>query len=170
MDQTISTDYLRRSYFAADGLWFSMVEKKTSFEEALTLDAQVWAVLAKIQARKAKELLHIEGGSSADLLKGLEVKLQVEEYGYTVEEAGSDRLLLHVHHCPWYALMKKSGREDLAGRVGDAICTRELQVWTDELAHGMTFSISSQRCRGSALCCWEYRKDSPRKTGKDRRR
>ena len=88
MDQTILTDYLRRSYFAVDGLWFSMVEKETSFEEALALDEQVWAVLAKIQARKAKELLHIEGGSIADLLKGLEVKLEAEEYGYTVEEKG----------------------------------------------------------------------------------
>ena len=156
MDQAILTDYLRRSYFAVDGLWFSMVEKETSFEEALALDEQVWAVLAKIQARKAKELLHIEGGSIADLQKSLEVKLQAEEYGYTVEEIGQDRLLLHVHHCPWYALMKKSGREHLAGKMADVICTRELQVWADELAQGMKLCISSQRCRGSALCRLEY--------------
>lgn len=156
MDQTILTDYLRRSYLAVDGLWFSMMEKQSSFEEALALDEKVWAVLAKIQVRKAKELLHIEGGSVADLLKGLEVKLQAEEYGYTVEETGPDRLLLHVRHCPWYALMKKSGRAHLAGKVADVICARELQVWADELAQGTKFQISSRRCRGSALCCWEY--------------
>ena len=158
MDQTILTNYLRRSYFAVDGLWFSMVEKDTSFGEALALDEQVWAVLAKIQARKAKDLLHIESGSIADLQKGLEVKLQAEEYGYTVEETGPDRLLVHVHHCPWYALMKKSGREHLAGKVADVICARELQVWADELAQGMKLCMSSQRCRGNAVCCWEYRK------------
>ena len=163
MDQTILTDYLRRSYLAVDGLWFSMVEKGTSFEEALALDEQVWAVLAKIQARKAKELLHIEGGSIADLLKGLEVKLQAEEYGYTVAEKGPDRLVLHVHHCPWYALMKKSGRAHFAGQVADVICARELQVWADELAHGTRLCISSQRCRGSALCRWEYRKKTNQK-------
>ncbi|MCK5733314.1 MAG: hypothetical protein KAI38_03955, partial [Candidatus Latescibacteria bacterium] len=117
-----------------------------------------WAVLAKIQARKAKELLHIEGRSVADLLKGLEVKLQAEEYGYTVEETTPDRLLLHAHHCPWYALMKKSGCEQLAGKVADVICARELQVWADELAQGIKLRISSQRCRGSALCRWEYRR------------
>lgn len=160
MDPMILSGYLRRSYFAVDGLWFSMVEKKASFEEALALDEQVWAVLAKIQARNVKELLNIKGGSTADLLKGLEMKLQAEEYGYTVEDSGPDRLLLHVHHCPWYALMKKSGREHLAGKVGDVICTRELQVWADELAHGMTLSLSSQRCRGSAVCCLEYWKET----------
>ena len=156
IDQTIVTEYLKRSYFAVDGLWFSMVEKGTSFEEALSLDEQVWAVLVKIQARRLKELLSIEGGSAGDLLKGLEVKLQAEAYRYTVEEAGPDRLLVHVHHCPWYALMKKSGRQHLAGKVGDVICTRELQVWADELAKGMRLCVSSQRCRGSAVCCWEY--------------
>ncbi len=54
--------------------------------------------------------------------------------------------------------MKKSGREHLAGKVADVICTRELQVWADELAQGTKLCISSQRCRGSALCRWEYRK------------
>jgi len=157
MDQQVLTEYLRRSYFAVDGLWFSIVEKENSFEEALALDEQVWAVLAKIQARKAKALLGIEGCSTADLLRGLEVKLQAEGYQYTIAEAGPDRLLIHVQHCPWYALMKKAQREHLAGKVGDVICNRELQVWADELAKGMRFYMSSQLCRDGAACCWEYR-------------
>jgi len=66
VDERVITEYLRRSYSAVDGLWFMMVEKEFSFDDALKIDESVWGVLPKIQSRKAKELLCLEGKGLAD--------------------------------------------------------------------------------------------------------
>ena len=46
--------YLLRSCAAVNGLWFMKVEEKYGFDAALDLDAAVWAVMPKIQARQLK--------------------------------------------------------------------------------------------------------------------
>ena len=56
-DPNILVEYLRRSYFVVDGLWFVKTEETSSFDHALDLDEEVWRILAKIQTRKARELL-----------------------------------------------------------------------------------------------------------------
>jgi len=53
-------DFLRRSYFVVDGLWFIMAEQERGFDEAMDLDEAVWGVMSKVQARRAKEVLRIE--------------------------------------------------------------------------------------------------------------
>ena len=55
-------DYFRRSYTAADGLWFMMVEEKYGFDAALKLDEAVWKVLPKIQARALKSMMKLNSG------------------------------------------------------------------------------------------------------------
>ena len=55
------TEYFRRSYTAADGLWFMMVEERLGFEQALQIDEAVWKVLPKIQARTMKGMMHLAG-------------------------------------------------------------------------------------------------------------
>ena len=56
-------DFLRRSYFVVDGLWFVKTEEKRGFDEAMQLDEAVWEIMSKVQARKAKSLLAIKNGS-----------------------------------------------------------------------------------------------------------
>ena len=51
-----SVEFLRRSFFTVDGLWFVNLEKDLGFDEALDLDRRVWESMAKVQARKAREL------------------------------------------------------------------------------------------------------------------
>ncbi|MGD9519751.1 MAG: DUF6125 family protein, partial [Armatimonadota bacterium] len=67
--------YLRRAYQAVDGLWFMMVEQADGFPKALQLDEQVWQVLAKIEAREARELLGCTGNDPGDLARCFSLKL-----------------------------------------------------------------------------------------------
>ena len=48
-----------RNLWAADGLYFLGIEELNGTEVATKIDAQVWAVMGKIEARKLKEFLGI---------------------------------------------------------------------------------------------------------------
>lgn len=147
----ILADFLRRSYTAVDGLWFVKIEEQQDFEAALELDRQVWAVMPKIQARKARELLGAEGDGPDALARCFGLKLQADghEFDITIED-GSVRAC--VHHCHWLEAMKRSGREHLAGEIGDRICTTEGQVWAEEFGGRYRFSLPQRLCGGDGCC------------------
>jgi hypothetical protein len=145
-------EYLRRSYTAADGLWFMTVEQDSSFEHALTLDSRVWAVLAKIQARRAKELLGLSGGSLDDLMAGLELKFAAEGYACTVERRGSDSARVVIEGCPWLILLQKAGREHLADTVAREICPVDFAAWAREFGPGLRAQVGPTLCEGHPWC------------------
>ena len=60
MQDKVLVEYLRRSYFAVDGLWFMMLEDELSFEKALEMDVKVWGVVPKIQARTQLQIPLLE--------------------------------------------------------------------------------------------------------------
>jgi predicted ArsR family transcriptional regulator len=150
-DRTIS-EYLRRSYFAVDGLWFMKVEETLGFDEALRLDTVVWAILGKIQARKARELLNIEGRGVKDLVGALQLKWAAEQYTPRVAAEGNHRVEVEITACPWIELLRKSGREDVAARVADAICTTEYAAWAREFDPAIRVSFPERICDGCAAC------------------
>ena len=143
-------EYFRRSYTAADGLWFMKVEEKYGFDVALEVDDEVWKVLPKIQARMIKQFLELEEGPDA-LLEALTVRLKMEGFKFTAEKTTNGFRIL-VTDCPWHNMMIKSGREHLAEQVGRKVCTTEYQVWASELAKNMKFRLKSHKC-GKAECC-----------------
>ena len=63
-----------------------MIEDEFSSDKAFQIDEKVWRILPKIQARKVKELLGIEGVGLADFLQAISVKLEAEEYDYEDDE------------------------------------------------------------------------------------
>jgi hypothetical protein len=143
-------EYFRRSYTAADGLWFMKVEEKYGFDVALEVDGEVWKVLPKIQARLIKQFLELEEGPEA-LLEALTVRLKMEGFTFTTEKS-TNGFRISVTDCPWHNMMIKSGREHLAEQVGTKVCTTEYQVWASELAKNMKFALKSHKC-GKADCC-----------------
>jgi len=166
-DDRVVAEYLRRSYFAADGLWFMKVEERLGFDEALRLDVEVWSILAKIQARKARELLGVEGGSLADLVEALRLRFTAEGYSFTVAGgpstgSGSPRAEsrgetpehaeIEISGCPWVELLRKSGRQELAARVADAICPTDLGAWAREFDPAITVSFPERICDGCGTC------------------
>jgi hypothetical protein len=142
-------DYFRRSYTAADGLWFLKVEERYGFENALQIDEEVWKVLPKIQARMIKDMADLESGIDG-LLRGIDTRLRLEGFSFQAER-GEGMFSIIVSRCPWHDLMINSGREQLSGRVGELICQAENSTWAREFGD-IGFQCSSCICRGDAVC------------------
>lgn len=144
-------DFLRKSYFVVDGLWFMKTEEAQGFEDAMDRDEAVWGVLSKIQARKAKQLLGIEGDSLADLAKAFQLKLAAEGYDFDVQET-NDKVNLTINLCPWYEVLKISDRTHIAEVIANRICVREFSGWVNEFAPGIEFQIMGRLCVESDMC------------------
>jgi hypothetical protein len=154
LDDNSKAIYFKRVYEAIDGLWFMALESDRDFEYALDIDQKVWRIVPKIQARKLKELMRLENGVEA-LAAALAAKAELD--GADVEiNAKNDKLSVKIKNCPWHELMKKSGREHLAGRVGRAICGVEYPVWMKEFGVTGEFKIEKLLCDGDDCCFMVY--------------
>jgi hypothetical protein len=154
--QEVLTEYLRRSYFAVDGLWFMILEGEFSFDKALEMDAKVWRILPKIQARRVKELLGIPGLGLDDFMKAIAVKFAAEEYDYEVKQLGDGHIQVAIRDCPWINILKKAKREHLAPQISEAICLLELQVWLKEFGDDMIFNMECRKCCGDSICIMDF--------------
>ena len=147
-------EYFHRCYKAVDGLWFMKVEEKIGFDSALDLDHEVWKVMPKIQARMIKSMLKLNNGSDA-LFRGLTAKLELEGFKFKAEK-NKNGFRITIEDCPWHNLMIKSGREELSGIVGSAICGTEYQIWVSEFGESMHFRLESQKCKNSECCILDF--------------
>jgi hypothetical protein len=149
--------YYKRSYTAADGLWFMKVEDRYGFDTALDIDDEVWKVLPKIQARFLKSAGNLHSGLAA-LEECLTTRLAMDGFVYQVERSeGNDRLRITIKECPWHEVMIKSGREHLSGKVGTRICTTEYQVWAAEFGEKIRFELQDQICEGCDCCTFVFK-------------
>jgi len=130
--------YLRRSYTATDGLWFMIVEQAHDFEHALALDEQVWQIMPKIQARKAREVLDITGNSLDDLIACFTLKLQADGHQFHIERSDNEVQFI-ITRCKWRELLRKSGREHLEERISSVIWPAELHGWCSEFDDELEF-------------------------------
>ncbi|MDH7602278.1 MAG: DUF6125 family protein [Armatimonadota bacterium] len=144
-------EFLRRSYFAVDGLWFVKSEERYGFEEAMALDEAVWDVMSKIQARKARALLGITGNSLEDLAVGFSLKLAAEGYDYDLE-VNPSAAVFTVRTCPWYEILKSSGRTHIAETIADRICKREFSGWTREFGQDIQVHFDGRLCVPREQC------------------
>ena len=158
-DQTLA-EYLRRAYHAVDGLWFMMAEQDSDFDHALDLDRRVWEVLAKIQARKARELLRVTGNSPDDLARCFSLKLTADGHTFDLE-ADPGGVRFTIRGCPWLALLENSDRRHLAARVAQTICPTEGRLWCAEFGAEYTFAMPTMACSGADHCEMRFsRKDT----------
>ncbi len=144
-----SLEYFKKSYFALDGLWFLMVEEGASFENALELDKKVWKIMAKIQARTAMKL-------NKEFFESLKLKWDSEGYKYHLGE--QNRVV--IEQCPWWDIMKTSGRDKLAGRVGAAICPIIYNEWAKEYRAPYIITFETCMCQGSKACVLCFQKEA----------
>jgi len=155
ISDSVKAGYFQRIFETIDGLWFMKVEEDTDFERALDIDRRVWEIVPKIQARTLRTLLEIDGDGIGPLRRGLEAKFELEHYAAEFEEDGG-ALRVKVRKCPWYALMLKSGRESLAGRVGEVICGTEYPVWLKEFGVEGEFRLETLLCSGADCCIMRF--------------
>lgn len=135
-----SLEYFKKSYFALDGLWFLMIEEDTSFEKALDIDKKVWKVIAKIQARIAKK----QGNKFHESLK---LKWESEGYKYHFE-----KYTVIIDQCPWWDIMKNSGRNEKAGKIGAVICPIIYNEWAREYRAPYHIKFETHMCQGDRDC------------------
>ena len=154
------TEYFRRSYLAADGLWFMKIEEDYGFETALKIDEAVWNVLPKIQSRIIKAMMNLENGLDG-LEQAVAARLALEGFGFELErDKGS--IVVIIRKCPWHDLLLKSGRENISERVGNLICEVENSMWASEFGESGSDEIRFQReegiCKGAERCMLRFSK------------
>ena len=155
-------DFLRRSFSAVDGLWFVKCEETLGFEKALELDHRVWEIMAKIQARRAREI--IGGQMNLDgLEKALTLKLESEGWGFEVEGNGNE-VRFRIVTCPWYQILEKSGRTHLEPTITKTICMAEYPIWCNEFGEGISFSLEKES-PGAGSCTMVFRSGDGEETG-----
>ncbi|MGD0113443.1 MAG: DUF6125 family protein [Armatimonadota bacterium] len=150
-DPKLLVEYLRRSYHAVDGLWFVTTEEEHGFDHALDIDRRVWSVVAKIQARKARELLGADTNSPDDLARCFTLKLTADGHIFRAE-IHRDEVRFLVTQCPWLELLRKSGRQHLAARISQTICPTEGNAWATEFGGEYDFRIPAMSCSGDSRC------------------
>ena len=147
-------EYFRRSYKAADGLWFMKVEEQYGFLKALQVDEAVWRVLPKIQARTIKSMMDLELGLDG-LQEAIDARFSLEGFVFILERQEKG-FCAFVSRCPWHDLMVESGRERLSEKVCDLICRVENSVWAMEFSEAGCDEIKFERedmiCKGACRC------------------
>ena len=149
--------YFRRSYTAADGLWFLKVEERYGFDTALDVDEEVWKVLPKIQARMLKSIGNLDNGLEA-LGECLTTRLTLDGFTFESEQSHDGTALkITIRECPWHNVMLQARREHLSDKVGTRICNAEYRVWASEFGDDMDFEIQEQICSGGESCTLLFR-------------
>ncbi len=151
-DEKAIIEFLRKSYFAADGLWFLAVENAYSYDDALRLDEEVWRVLPKIQARKARELLGINDGSLSDLALALGLRFSAEGCDHRITEQTQNVLKIEMHSCPWLAALQRSCRTSLAKEICERICVLDYKTWAAQFSSDINFSLRRMMSTGAPSC------------------
>lgn len=163
IDDELISKYLRKSYFAVDGLWFMKVEDRLNFQEALLLDKQVWRILGKIQARRAIELLGIKSRTLGSLVASLQLKFDAEEYRCRINDQEPGHIEIEISECPWIELLRKAERMHLAEEIAEAICPTDFAAWAREFHRDIQIALPKRMCRGDDACLLVLdRYESPR--------
>ncbi len=156
LDETKRAQYLHRSYAAVDGLWFVKVQEQFGFDKALEIDEQVWKVLAKIQARKMKDLAGLADGVEG-LFDGFMEKLRIDGFDFHVEKDSDGRgFTVTINKCPWLEILQNSNREELGAAIGDRVCVAEYGTWAKEFGDKINFELKRQQCKGDDFCVLRF--------------
>jgi predicted ArsR family transcriptional regulator len=145
--------YFRRSYTAADGLWFMKVEETFDFDTALEIDHQVWKVLPKIQARMLKSMLSLDNNLQG-LYEGITTRLALDGFEFEAEKGNAGFKIL-IKKCPWHEMMIKSGRMQLSEKVSSLICPTENSAWASEFGD-FAFQLEKQMCKSERNCVLHF--------------
>ncbi|MGC9317223.1 MAG: DUF6125 family protein [Armatimonadota bacterium] len=148
---------LRRSYLAVDGLWFMMIEEDEGLERAMELDERVWQVMPKIQARRARELLGVEGSSPADLVRCMALKFAAEGHDFVLRRTSSEEASVVIRQCPWREVLQSAGRMHLAAEIANRICATEGAVWASEFDESIQFELREALCTSGDCCRFVFR-------------
>ena len=88
-----------RDMWAVDGLYYLGIEEKFGTKAATEIDAKVWEVMGKIEARRIKQLFNIKGTDIPSMIKALQYSgwaLDLEDKEIVIEK---DKAILRNTKC-----------------------------------------------------------------------
>ena len=101
-----------RNLWAVDGLYFLGIEDKFGTESATEIDGKVWGVMGKIEARRLKETLGIQGDGISVIFEALRASswsLDLEEKEIILDK---NKALFRNTKCRVQKTRKKKGLEE----------------------------------------------------------
>jgi len=165
-------EYLYNCYAKVDGLWFVKTEEEYGFDKALALDAEVWKVMPKIQARFLKgKFLEKNAETPAEkhkkahekstkdpvelFIKAIKIKMALDRFKFKILKKPGI-INVEITECPWHNILIKSGRESLSGRIGSVICTTEYPAFAGEFIPGVVLELDSRICNKDKNCIFNF--------------
>ncbi|MBI4776049.1 MAG: cytosolic protein [Deltaproteobacteria bacterium] len=101
------------NWLAQDGIWFQALEHSASMWEAKLANDTCWGRFSPVEAREIKDLLGLSREPGLDGLKeALAYRLYARLNTQSVEEEGTDSLILYVNDCRVQSARKRKGLED----------------------------------------------------------
>ncbi len=153
--------FLQRSYLAVDGLWFVKAEEALGYDAALRLDEEVWRIMPKIQARRARDILGISEATLKALCRALGLKLAAEGNSFQACLDGGADLDIRVSRCAWLDAIRSSGRESIAPDICRRICAPEMAIWANEFSANIRFECRGKMGAGDTCCHLHFHKKEP---------
>lgn len=101
-----------RNLWAVDGLYFLGIEERYGTDVATEIDANVWAVMGKIEARKLKEFLGITSTDISSLMNALQYTtwaLDLEDKEIVIQK---DRAVIRNVRCRVQNTRKSKGLKE----------------------------------------------------------
>jgi len=98
-----------RDMWAVDGLYYLGIEERFGTEAATEIDAFVWRVMGKIEARKLKKLLQLEGSDLEKMIRALKFSGWAMDLEDKEWEHHDDHVILRNVECRVQNTRKKDG-------------------------------------------------------------
>jgi len=98
-----------RDMWTVDGLYYLGIEEKFGTDEATIIDANVWEVMGKIEARRIKQLFNISGTDIPTMIKALNYSgwaLDLEDKEIVIED---DKAIFRNVKCRVQNTRRKKG-------------------------------------------------------------
>jgi hypothetical protein len=102
-----------KTWLAHDGLWFLAVEKAHGLAEAVKLDAEAWAELTVIEAKRIKKVLNLpEKGGLPALKQALNFRLYAYLNQQDVIEVNPNKIIFRMTNCRVQAARNRKNLPD----------------------------------------------------------
>lgn len=98
-----------RNIWSEDGLYFLGIENKFGKATAVDIDQEVWSAMGKIEARRLKKTLGIQGGGIPELMQALKHTSWWLDLEHKEFEEEKSRAVLRNKECYMQLTRKKKG-------------------------------------------------------------
>ena len=146
-----------RNWLTVDGLWFSGVEEKYGLDAAMELDVRMWQIGSMIEAKRIKNLLHLQGGLK-DILRTIDLMTWSASFGYEYKLSGN-RALWTCRQCPPQEQRIKLGKVAFPCRPTFEACFGNVIRVVDPRVKVQCKFCPPGPCPADAWCQWEFTLD-----------